>query len=89
MTITERNALLNESIAWDPSNPTSRRFTVRRGQAGLELFDIKFHDYVDGEPEFHGHPASFVPASILRAFSQSGQISRAEYRHLVRTFGCP
>lgn len=89
MTISERKALLNESIALDPSNPTSRRFTLRRGVAGLELFDIKFHDYVNEQPEFHGHPASFVPAAILRAFRESGQISRAEYRRLVRTFGCP
>jgi len=89
MSISERNALFMESIALNPSDPTSRRFTIRRGQAGLELFDIKFHDYVAGEPEFHGHPASFVPAAILRELNESGRISTAEYRRLVRTFGCP
>lgn len=88
MTIDERRQLLDSAVPLDPSNPRSRRFNVRRGTAGMELYDAKWTQDVAGEPEFHGHPATFVPAKILRALRDKGRISPTEYKNLVRRFGC-
>ena len=55
MTVTERDDLLAASIPLT-NEPQSRRFAVRRTNQRLELFDVKCHGTVDGEPEFHGHP---------------------------------
>jgi len=87
--MSERNELLASSVPVDATNPRSRRFNVRRSEHGLELYDGKWTQDVAEEPEFHGHPASYVPVSILRIFRDRGQITLAEYRRLVRNFGCP
>ncbi len=89
MTRDERSQLLDSAVPVDPSDPRSRRFNVRRGVDGLELYDAKWTQDVAGEPEFHGHPASFVPAKVLRVLRDKGQITPAEYRKLARRFGCP
>jgi hypothetical protein len=87
MTIEERDALLAASIAVDPADTRSRRYALRRTVAGIELFDVKHTGTVGGEEEFHGHPASWVPARILRRFRDSGDLSQAEYQVLARTMG--
>jgi hypothetical protein len=88
MTIADRNQLLENSIAVDPDSQNSRRFTLRRGAGGLEIFDCKCHS-VDGDvAEYHGHPATFVPTTVLRAWRDSKAISPSEYKVLRRGFGC-
>ena len=37
---------------------------------------------VDGEPEFHGHPATHIPNKVLRALRERGDISAAEFGKL-------
>jgi hypothetical protein len=87
MTPRERLALLRSSIPRDAALPRSRRYAVRRTETGLEFFEAKFTREVDGDPEFHGHPTSRVPARVLREFQSRGLISKAEYRKLVQTLG--
>lgn len=89
LTVRERQNLLETAVPLDPANPGSRRFNVRRGPRGLEVYEAKWTRDVGDEPEFHGHPASYVPTSVLRAWRDEGKITNAEYRHLVRAFGCP
>jgi hypothetical protein len=89
LTIDERNDLLATSLALDPADAHSRRFNVRRCVRGLELYEAKWTRDVDGEPEFHGHPTSFVPARVLRGLRDCGRITASEYRKLVKRFGCP
>lgn len=89
MTVAERNELLKASIAVDPSDQESRRFVARRVDGRLELFDIKFTQVIDGEPEFHGHPAQRVPRPVLKAMRDQGVITDAEYRRLTKDLpGC-
>ena len=87
MTLRERRQLLVTSIALDPNEPHSRRFNIRRGTEGLEIFEAKFTQDIDGDAEFHGYPCTFVPGQILRTFRDDGRITEAEYRRLVKTFG--
>jgi hypothetical protein len=89
LSVAERDELLEASVPHDPADATSRRWTVRRGPNGLELYDIKHTGVIDGTHEFHGHPATYVPAKILKVFRDDGLISRAEYGRLVRELGCP
>src|SRR2546430_1085900 len=89
MTVAERDQLLQDAVPIDASDAASRRFAVRRSLRALELYDIKRTGDVNGEPEFHGHPATFVPAKVLRTFRDLGRISQAEYRQLIKDFGCP
>jgi hypothetical protein len=44
---------------------------------------------VDGECEFHGHPATWVPTQVLRVFRDRGDLTAAEYRQRAQDFGCP
>lgn len=88
LTVADRDVLLLSSIPIDPGQPHSRRYNLRRSGAGLEIFEAKFTEEVAGASVFHGHPASYVPAKILRQFRDSGVISTAEYRRLVKEFGC-
>jgi len=89
MTVDERNRLLRASVAIDDANPSSRRFVVRRTGRGLELYDIKYTRHVDGEPEFHGHPASRIDRSVLKRLRDRGDLSASEYRRLSRELpGC-
>lgn len=90
MTVAERNDLLKASIAVDPSNDCSRRFAIRRTESGkLELFDIKFTRMVNGEPEFHGHPAQRVDREVLKSMHARELISEAEYKRLRKELpGC-
>ena len=81
MTVAERNQLLETSIP-DPDAPRPRRFNVRRGPRGLELYEAKLTREVDGEPEFHGHPATRIPNKVLRALRERGDISAAEFGKL-------
>ena len=39
------------------------------------------------QPEFHAHPAGYVPACVLRALRDSGVLTLPEYKKLVRQFG--
>ena len=87
--VSERQQLLEHAIAGDPTDPHSRRYNVRRGRAGLEVFEAKWTQDTEGEPEFHGHPASYVPARVLRALRDDGRLTQPEYRRLIRSFGCP
>jgi hypothetical protein len=89
MTVTERNALLEASVPVEEGNPRSRRFALRRTAAGLEFFDIKYSRDVDGDQEFHGHPASRIDRGVLRVFRTRGLIDQAEYNRLRRELpGC-
>lgn len=88
MTIAERKALLDESLPVDPTDPHSRRFAIRRVD-GLEIFDIKHGCDVDGEAEFHGHPASRIDPKVLKRLRDSGQITPAEFNQLRKELpGC-
>lgn len=82
MTVTERNALLAAAVADRPEDPRSRRYNVRRGPRGLELYDFKWTRDVDGDPEFHGHPTTFLKGEILRRLLATGAISESEYGRL-------
>ena len=90
MTVAERNKLLNDSVPVDPTDPHSRRFTMRRTESGLlEVYDIKHTQDVNGEQEFHGHPASRVHRAILKQWRDEEMITTAEYRRLSRKLpGC-
>lgn len=89
MTVTERNALLASSVPSHAYDPRSRRFALRRTDAGLEAYDVKYTRDVDGEPEFHGHPAARIERSALKVLRDRGDLSPAEYRRLARELpGC-
>jgi hypothetical protein len=90
MTVAERRALLEASVPYDPLDAPSRRFAIRRVEAGLELFDVKWtEDDAGGEPVFHGHPASRVPRPVLKQWRDNGTLTPAEYRRLSRELpGC-
>ena len=88
MTVDERGALLEAAVPLSEEDPSSRRFNVRRLSDGsLQVFDAKCHD--TSIPEFHAHPATFVPTKVLRAFRDSMLISDPEYKRLVKEFGQP
>src|SRR5258708_29847749 len=89
LTVADRNELLAAAIPLDPQSPHSRRYNLRRTVAGLELFEAKFTEVVGGAVVFHGHPATYVPAKVLRQFRDRGLISIAEYKRLVKGFGSP
>ncbi|MFW6775950.1 hypothetical protein ACOACO_16820 [Nocardioides sp. CPCC 205120] len=87
MTVQERDELLETAVPLH-DGPSSRRFNVRRLPDGsLQMFDAKCHD--PSGPAFHAHPASFVPARVLRVFRDSGLITDPEYKRLVKEFGQP
>lgn len=88
MTVEERTRLLTDSVPVDPSDPSSRRFNVRRTDTGLEVYDAKCHRVVDGVAEFHGHPATYVPAKVLRDLRDLGRLTEPEYKRLIKDFGC-
>lgn len=89
MTVEERASLLEGSVSVDPGDPRARRFAVRRTERGIEIFDIKWTRDVDGEPEFHGHPASRVDRLALRIFTERGALTESEGRRLARELpGC-
>ena len=87
MTLRERHSLLLTSIAANPEDPHSRRYNVRRGSDGLEVFEAKFTRDVDGDVEFHGYPCTSVPIKVLRAFRDKAWISESEYRSMARKLG--
>ena len=87
MTRHERSQLLKGSIAADPASPKSRRYAVRRGDAGLEFFAAQVTQVVGGKPEYHGYPADHVPGNVLREFLKKGVISRPEYSKQIRKLG--
>ena len=87
MTLPERTRLLRDSIAEDPNSPTSRRFAVRRGGAGLEFFAAQMTRIVNGKIEYHGYPTDYVPGKVLRRFRDDGVITWPEYRRLVKRLG--
>lgn len=89
MTTAERRELLQASIPIDRDDPASRRFALRRTAQQLEFYDIKHTRMVDGEHEFHGHPATWVPTQVLRVFRDRGDLTAAEYRQRAQDFGCP
>ncbi len=84
LTVGDRNELLAGAIPADPASPHSRRYNVRRTITGLEVFEAKFTEETNGIAVFHGHPASYVPAAVLRQFREV-----AEYKRLVKAFGSP
>jgi hypothetical protein len=89
MTVSERNALFVASVPVDPADPHSRRFTLRRTEAGLEIFDVKWTRDVEGDAEYHAHPATRAPPAVLRAWRDAGNLSKAEYARLRRELpGC-
>jgi hypothetical protein len=88
MTIQERTALLEASIAEDPDDPRSRRYALRRTPGGLEFFEAKFTCVGEsGDDEFHGHPTDVVSGKVLREFRDRGLISAAEYNWLRKELG--
>ncbi len=91
MTVHERRDLLLASLPLDPAEPRSRRFAMRRRSDGVvDVFDVKWtQDDPDGEPVFHGHPASTVPRDVLKQWRDLGALTPAEYRRLARELpGC-
>lgn len=88
MTTRQRAALLRDSIPERPDLPDSRRFAVRRGESGLEFFTAQATQVLEGgEVEYHGYPTNRVPGRVLRRFMARGDVTRAEYRRLVRELG--
>lgn len=87
MTIDERNELLEASLPIDQDDGRSRRYALRRSVSGVKFFDIKHTGTIEGDEEFHGHPASWVPARVLRHFRDSEALSQSEYETFVRTMG--
>ena len=94
MTPRERAKLLRESIPEHPGSSSSRRFAVRRGSSGLELFAaqatrtaLAIRTAEDGEVEYHGYPTHRIPGKVLRRFRDRGDITAAEYRRLVKRLG--
>ena len=83
----ERNRLLEGAISEDPGRVDSVRYAFRAGAAGQEWFAARFTRMIDGEPEFHGYPCSYVPGKVLKQFWAEGRISEAEYRRLRRELG--
>jgi hypothetical protein len=73
MTVPERNQLLETAVPSDPADPRSRRFNIRRGPRGPELYEAKWTQDVRGEPEFHGHPATYVPTTVAAKVPGRGQ----------------
>jgi len=86
MTVEERDELLEASLPVNPRDPGSRRYVVR-GPDGLEMYDIKLTRLDGDEPEFHGHPATFVPGKLLSQFRDRGVLQQHEYKELVKSFG--
>lgn len=87
LTVSEREALLEAAVPKDDRDPHSRRYNLRRSPHGLEFFEAKWHEDIDGEPVFHGHPTTRVPGRVLRVFRTRGEISAPEYARLVRELG--
>ena len=88
MTPRERAKLLRESIPEHSDSPSSRRFAVRRGSSGLELFAAQAtRTAEDGEVEYRGYPTPRVPGKVLREFRARGDITATEYRRLVKRLG--
>jgi hypothetical protein len=85
--VEERDELLRTSVALDPDRIDSRRFAIRRGADGLELYEGKFTLQVGEDAEFHGFPTAHMPARVLRIFRAAGSINEAEYRRLVKGLG--
>jgi hypothetical protein len=83
----ERQDLLDRSVPADPAAPIGRRFAMRRGDQGLELYEAKLTRIASGVPEYHGHPTTRVPGKVLRVFRDHGELTEAEYRRLVRELG--
>jgi hypothetical protein len=86
MTIEERDALLAESVPESPHQPGARRYALRRS-GDLEWFVGVPTEYQQGEVVFHGYPTQAVPAKVLRVFRDSGKITEAEYRKMVKDLG--
>lgn len=84
MTVAERNALFLSPVPVGPAAPHSRRFALRRAQQGIEIYDVKWTRDVETDPEFHGHPASRVPPTVLKVWRDAGVITRAEYGRLLK-----
>lgn len=84
MTVEERQRLLAASIPQDSGNPTSRRFAMRRTQAGIEFFEGKYTERRGDDIVFHGHPTSRVPYQVLKQFAQANALTPVEFRRLVR-----
>lgn len=84
MTIAESTQLLEHSIP-DPNNPDRRRFAMRRTVPGPQWFEGKLTERIDETAVYHGYPTDYVPAKVLRAFRDRGDISDAEYRAMVKT----
>ncbi len=87
MTIDERSRLLDESIPEDANDVQSTRYALRRVATGMEWFAARFTQMDADEAVFHGYPADFVPAKVLRRFRDDGRISETEYRRLIRDLG--
>lgn len=87
MTIDERDQMLATAVPKDAGDPRSRRYNLRRSTAGIEFFEAKWHEDIEGEPVFHGHPTSRVPGRVLRTLRDAGELSQAEYRRLLRQLG--
>jgi hypothetical protein len=87
MTVRERRDLLQTSVAEDPDNPRSRRFNVRRGIHGIEVFAAQATQEIGSDVEFHGYPQASAPPKVLRVFRDDGRITDAEYRRLVKLRG--
>lgn len=84
MTVAERQQLLETAVPETPDDPRSRRYNVRRGGRGLELYDFKWTQDVDGDPEFHGYPTTYLDSKILRQLRDDGTIADVEYKRLVK-----
>ena len=87
MSVDERARLLAASIAENPRDPRSVRYTFRRGAGAVEFFAARWTREVDGEQEFHGYPTSHVPGSVLKKLRDRGDITEPEYNRLRKDLG--
>lgn len=88
LTVEERDALLEASIALNPQDPMSRRYAFRRSPLGEpDFFEAKLTEVRESKPVFHGYPTVRVPSRILRLFRDQGAISNAEYRRMIKELG--
>jgi hypothetical protein len=82
LTVAERNDLFISSVAENPTDPSSKRYNVRRTERDLELYEAQCVEMVD-HVECHGYPTNHIPPKVLRVLRDRGTITSAEYRRLV------
>ena len=77
----------------DPENLCSRRLAVRRYEGRLEIYEGQCGGVIAGETQFHGYPWRHpdyrpnprqIPLRIVKEWRARGEITKAEYRRILR-----